>query len=98
MAMARGQSGSWIGRTASLTVLLVYTALALLSLYLMIVSSLTHLGVSFELSSLDWIPRDWAWRNFTAFFHLMQGSPWTWLRNTLLVALPTTLVNLLFSA
>ena len=28
----------------------------------------------------------------------MQGSPWVWLRNTLLIALPTTLVNLLFSA
>src|SRR5690242_18554162 len=98
MTMARGQSSSWIGRTASLTVLLVYTTLALLSLYLMIVSSLTHLGVSFDLSSLDWIPRDWAWGNFTAFFHLMHGSAWIWLRNTLLIALAPTLVNLFFSA
>src|SRR5438552_17303386 len=28
----------------------------------------------------------------------MQGSPWMWLRNTLLIALPSTLANLLFSA
>src|SRR4051812_10890968 len=82
----------------SFLVLLIYTFLALLPLYLMIVSALTRLGTSFDLSSLDWIPRDWAWRNFSEFFHLMQGSPFVWLRNTLMIALPTTLLNLLFSA
>ena len=84
---------------ASLLVLLFYTAMALLPLYLMIVSSLTHLGTSFDLNSLHWFPRDWAWQNFSAFFHLMQGSPIVWMCNTLIVARsPTTLVNLLFSA
>jgi multiple sugar transport system permease protein len=89
---------SIFGRTASLGILLVYTGLALLSLYLMIVSSLTHLGISFDLSSLKWIPRDWAWGNFLEFFHLMHGSAWVWLRNMLLIALVPTLVNLFFSA
>jgi len=92
------QTVSRISGAASLLILLVYTALALLPLYLMIVSSLTRLGTSFDLSSLDWIPRDWAWRNFSEFARLMQGSPWIWLRNTLIVALPATLVSLLFSA
>jgi multiple sugar transport system permease protein len=82
----------------SFLILLFYTLLALLPLYLMIVSSLTHLGTSFSLTSLDWIPRDWAWENFSNFFKLMQGSPWLWLRNTLIIALPTTLINLFFSA
>jgi multiple sugar transport system permease protein len=72
--------------------------MALLPLYLMLVSSLTRLGTSFDLSSLDWFPHDWAWRNFGEFFQLMQGSPWMWLRNTLIVALPATMVNLFFSA
>jgi multiple sugar transport system permease protein len=87
-----------LGRVTSFAILLFYTALALLSLYLMIVSSLTHLGVSFTLSDLHWIPRDWAWRNFVQFFALMHGSAWIWLRNTLLIAVAPTLANLLFGA
>lgn len=83
---------------ASLLILLFYTAMALLPLYLMIVSSLSHIGTSFDLNSLHWFPRDWAWQNFSAFFHLMQGAPFIWLRNTLIVSLPTTLINLFFSA
>lgn len=83
---------------ASLLVLLFYTAMALLPLYLMMVSSVTRLGTSFDLNSLDWLPRDWAWGNFVEFFHLMQGSPAIWMRNTMIVAVPTTLINLLFSA
>jgi len=85
-------------RLISLVILLFYTALALLSLYLMIVSALTHLGVSFTLSDLHFLPRDWAWRNFADFFHLMHGSPFLWLRNTLVIALLPTLANLFFSA
>lgn len=64
----------------------------------MIVSSLTHLGTSFELSDLDWYPRDWAWENFTGFFGVTRGAAWLWLRNSALVALLPTLCNLLFSA
>ncbi len=87
-----------VGRLLGLLVLVFYTAFSLLSLYLMIVSSLTHLGTSFELSDLDWIPRDWAWDNFTGFFDLTRGAAWTWLRNSLLIALIPTCCNLLFSA
>jgi multiple sugar transport system permease protein len=98
MANRASQSADRIASVGSFSILLIYTVLALLPLYLMIVSSLTHLGTSFNLSNLDWIPRDWAWTNFAKFFELMQGSPWMWLRNTLIIALPTTLVNLFFSA
>ena len=98
MAKAASQSMSRAAGAGSFCILLFYTLLALLPLYLMIVSSLTHLGTSFNLASLDWLPRDWAWENFSNFFNLMQGSPWLWLRNTLIIALPTTLVNLFFSA
>jgi len=99
MALARStKSMSRVTGAASFLILLFYTALALLPLYLMVVSSLTRLGTSFDLSNLDWLPRDWAWRNFGEFLRLMQGSPAVWLRNTLIVALPTTLVNLFFSA
>jgi len=87
-------SGFWFRHSGfSLLVLLFYTFMALVPLYLMLVSSLTRLGTSFDLSSLDWFPRDFAWRNFSEFFHLMQNSPWKWLQNTLIVALPTTLVG-----
>lgn len=82
----------------SFLILLIYTILSLLPLYLMTVSSLTHLGTSFNLSNLDWIPRDWAWKNFTDFLKIMDGSPWVWMRNTLIVALGPTTINLLFSA
>ncbi len=98
MATRTSQSADRIATTGSFLILLFYTVLALLPLYLMIVSSLTHLGTSFDLSSLKWFPRDWAWTNFSKFFQLMQGSPWMWLRNTLIIAVPTTLVNLFFSA
>ncbi|HWB53812.1 MAG TPA: carbohydrate ABC transporter permease [Tepidisphaeraceae bacterium] len=82
----------------SFAILLFYTAMSLLSLYLMIVSSLTHLGISFTFADLRWFPSDWAFSNFTNFFHLMSGAPWIWLRNTLIVALAPTIVNLFFSA
>jgi len=85
-------------RWAGLIILLFYTGLSLLSLYLMVVSSLTHLGVSFDSSDLDWYPKDWAWGNFTGFFELTRGAAWTWLRNSLIVALGPTLFNLIFSA
>jgi multiple sugar transport system permease protein len=64
----------------------------------MIVSSVTHLGVSFSFSDLHWVPRDWAWGNFSEFFNLMHGSVWVWLRNSVIVALLPTIVNLLLSA
>jgi multiple sugar transport system permease protein len=83
---------------AAFAVLLFYTALALLPLYLMMVTSVTRVGLTLDLSHLDWFPRDWAWRNFSEFFHLMNGSVWTWLRNTCIVALLPTLPSLLFSA
>jgi multiple sugar transport system permease protein len=82
----------------SFSILLFYTALSLLSLYLMIVSSLTHLGISFTFADLRWFPRDWAFSNFVNFFHLMGGAPWIWLRNTIIVALVPTTANLFFSA
>lgn len=86
------------GRTLGLAVLLFYTALSLLSLYLMVTSSLTHLGMTFELADLDWLPRDWAFKNFAGFFDLTRGAAWTWFRNSLLVALIPTVINLLLSA
>jgi len=85
-------------RTFGLMVLLFYTALSLLSLYLMVTSSLTHLGMTFELADLDWLPRDWAFENFSGFFDLTRGAAWTWFRNSLLIALIPTVVNLLLSA
>ena len=86
----------WIGRSISLAVLLFYTAFALLSLYLMVVSSLSHLGVSFTLSDLHFVPRDWAWRNFADFFQLMHSSPVLWLRNTLVVRYSDAAESLFF--
>jgi multiple sugar transport system permease protein len=85
-------------RLVGLIVLLFYTVLSLLSLYLMVVSSLTHLGASFELADLDWYPRDWAFENFATFFAITRGMAWTWLRNSLVVALVPTVFNLLFAA
>src|SRR5436190_21199831 len=87
-----------VARVTSFLILLFYTALSLLTLYLMIVSSVTHLGVSFSFSDLHWVPRDWAWANFREFFHLMHGSVWVWLRNSIMVALLPTMVNLILSA
>ena len=98
MARYKGRTASIAGRSAAFSVLMAYTVLSLLSLYLMIVSSLTHLGTSFELSDLDWIPRDWVWGNFSAFFEVTGGAGWVWLRNTLYVALVPTCFNLVCSA
>jgi len=63
----------------------------------MIVSSLTHLGTSFELADLDWFPRDWAFENFATFFAITRGAAWMWLRNSLIIALVPTVFNLLFA-
>ena len=98
MARSIERISSRPGRWAGLIILLFYTGLSLLSLYLMVVSGLTHLGVSFDSSDLDWYPRDWAWGNFIGFFELTRGAAWTWLRNSLIVALGPTLFNLIFSA
>jgi multiple sugar transport system permease protein len=98
MARSIEITSSRAGRWAGLAILLFYTGMSLLSLYLMVVSSLTHLGASFEFNDLDWFPKDWAWANFTAFFGLTRGAAWTWLRNSLIVALAPTMVNLIFSA
>ncbi|MCC6694970.1 MAG: carbohydrate ABC transporter permease [Candidatus Hydrogenedentes bacterium] len=98
MAAYRQDHVSAMGRVGAFAILLLYTAISLLSLYLMLSSSLTRLGSSFSLSDLDWIPRDWAWDNFTGFFDLTHDSAWTWLRNSLLVALVPTCCNLIFSA
>jgi len=94
----RENGGTTAGQISGLLVLVFYAALSLLSLYLMIVSSLTHLGGSFEFSDLDWHPRDWAWENFSNFFAVTHNAAWVWFRNSLLVALAPTLFNLLFSA
>ncbi len=94
----RGDKTPRLGRASAFAILLVYTALSLLSLYLMISSSLTHLGTTFDLSKLDWYPRDWAWENFTGFFDLTRNAAWIWLRNSLLIALVPTCVNLVLSA
>jgi multiple sugar transport system permease protein len=92
------RKASALGRAGGLSVLFFYTALSLASLYLMVVSSLTHLGTSFELSDLDWYPRDWAWDNFTGFFDLTQGAAWYWFRNSAIVAALPTAFSLIFSA
>ncbi len=84
-------------RLVGLIVLLFYTVMSLLSLYLMTVSSLTHLGTSFELADLDWFPRDWAFENFATFFAITRGAAWMWLRNSLIIALVPTVFNLLFA-
>lgn len=98
MATYRENRGSVAGRVSAFLILLFYTLLSLLSLYLMISSSLTYLGSSFDLSDLDWYPRDWAWDNFTGFFDLTHNAAWVWMRNSLLIALVPTCFNLVFSA
>lgn len=98
MATYKGDRVSTAGRGAALAILLFYTVLSLGSLYLMLSSSLTHLGAKFDLSDLDWIPRDWAWENFSGFFALTHDAAWTWLWNSLLIALVPTCINLVFSA
>ena len=85
-------------RLGALAILLTYTVISLASLYLMLVSSLTHLGTSFEFDDLDWFPHDWAWNNYAAFIELTRGAAWQWFANSLLVALIPTCANLFFSA
>jgi multiple sugar transport system permease protein len=98
MAAYRSQTLSTLQRLPALAILFGYTAVSLLSLYLMVASSLTRLGASFQLSDLDWYPKDWAWSNYAEFFVVTHGYALVWLRNTVLIALGPTLVNLLFSA
>lgn len=82
----------------SFSVLVFYTAISLASLYLMLVGSVTRLGTSLELSELDWVPRDWAWENYTGFFELTGGAAWNWLMNSAIVAVVPTAFNLVFSS
>ncbi len=98
MSLQRGQGAASARRLLSFSILLFYTAMALLPLYLMIVTSVTRVGVTLDLARLNWIPRELVWRNFSDFFHLMSGSVWSWLRNTCIIALLPTLPSLLFSA
>jgi len=98
VARYKGKNVSTAGRAVSLSVLLFYTVFSLVSLYLMVVSSLTHLGTTFDVSDLDWLPRDWAWDNFSGFFTVTHDAAWLWFRNSVLIALGPTLCNLLFSA
>jgi len=98
MPATREELYSLPGRIAAFAILLFYTALALFPLYLMIVTSVTRVGITLDLSNLDWFPRQWAWQNFSEFANLMNGSVWTWLRNTIVIALFPTIPSLLFSA
>ena len=98
MPATREELYSLPGRIAAFSILLFYTALALFPLYLMIVTSVTRVGITLDLSNLDWFPRQWAWQNFSEFANLMNGSVWTWLRNTIVIALFPTIPSLLFSA
>ncbi len=93
-----GQRGTLVGRAGAFVILLFFTTVSLASLYLMVTSSLTHLGTSFELSDLDWYPKDWAWDNFSGFFALTRGAGFIWFRNSLIVAVVPTVFNLFFSA
>ncbi len=84
--MTAGTNMRWLSRLGGLTVLLFYSTISLFSLYLMAVSSLTHIGTSFDVSALDWIPRDWAFDNFGKFFDITRGAAWRWLLNSLIVS------------
>lgn len=87
-----------ISRLSGFAVLLFYTAMSLLSLYLMVVSSLTHLGTSFDLNDIDWIPRDWAFDNYVRFFDVTRGTAQLWFRNSLIVAFVPTTFSIFFGA
>lgn len=88
----------FVSRFGGLTVLLLYTGLSLLSLYIMGVSSLTHIGTSFEMSDVDWYPRDWAFENFVKFFEITRGAAWLWFRNSLIVSAVPTAFSILFGS
>ena len=97
--MRGGQGAGYVmGRIGGFSVLLGYTAVSLLPLYLMGVSSLSHLGTHFDLEDLDWVPRDWAWENYSGFWALTQGTAATWFANSALIAVVPTVFNLVFSA
>jgi multiple sugar transport system permease protein len=101
LLVAAGLSLRQLGLVAGVgafAVLLFYTAMTLLPLYLMIVTSVTRVGLTLDLARLDWFPVHPVWGNFAEFFQLMNGTCWTWLRNTCIVALLPTLPSLVFSA
>ena len=58
MAMRSERVFSQGGKVAALCVLLFYTGMAILPLYLMIVSSMTSIGTTFDLDDLELIPKE----------------------------------------
>lgn len=75
-----------IGHIFSILVLLFYTALALAPLYLMIVSSFSPLGTTFELSELELIPKHPNLTNLINFNKHVGGYVVQWFINSLLVS------------
>ena len=96
--MQSGKPVSSASRLSGLCILVFYTGVSLLSLYIMVVSSLTHIGTSFELRDIDWIPRDWAFENFARFFEITRGTAWLWFRNSAIVSAVPTVFSLCFAA
>ncbi|MCG3199843.1 MAG: carbohydrate ABC transporter permease [Candidatus Omnitrophica bacterium] len=98
MSARESRGVAFWGRTFSFMVLAFYTAMSLLSLYLLVVGSLSRIGTTLELSDLHWYPKDWAWENFATFLEITGGAAPIWFRNSFLVAFLPTVFNLFFSA
>lgn len=79
-------------------VLVFYTVMALLPLYIMFVSSLVPLGTTFELSDLQLVPANPSLANFFHFNDRVGGVLGRWLLNSLIVATVPVATSVFFGA
>jgi len=86
-----------ITKWLSLLILLFYTALALAPLYLMVVSSLIPLGSSFDVSDLQFFPKNPSLDNLFKFNDRVGGHLVRWFINSLVVSTIPVATGLLFS-
>ncbi len=96
MSSTKRDLRSLLGQGLAFSVLLFYTFLALLPLYLMIVSSLIPLGVTFDVNDLQLYPRNPSLNNLFAFNHRVSGYLGRWLINSAIVSTLPVATNILF--
>lgn len=91
------QIRSVAGTCASYGILLFYTGLALLPLYLMVVSSLIPLGATFEVSDLEFIPGSASLDNLWDFNDRVGGYLGRWMLNSFIVSTIPVVTSVFFS-
>jgi len=84
------------GRSSAWLLLVGYTLISLLPLYLMVISSLMRIGSDFDASRMQFIPTSPSFDNYVSFNERVQGYLPRYLMNSMIVATIPTITSVFF--